>query len=137
MLSLNFFVARLVPPASPFPHPPPPQMATRALLLAITAASLSSSARRRGVASAAAAAMASPASNAGATPPPPPADPAYEAAGPCPGPPTVVRGSLTTTNTGDRLSMTLTLPGGSADKRTPPWPVVAFFNGFQASVFFF
>jgi len=108
------------------------QMAARvALLLVIAATSLSSSAARRRGVSAAATAMASPSVRASAQTPPP--EPAYEAAGPCTAGPTVVRGSLRTTNTGERLSMTLTLPGGASDdgRRAPPWPVVAFFNGFQ------
>ena len=63
----------------------------------------------------------------------PPAPPAYEHPGPCAGPPRVLRGSLVTSNTADKLSMTLTLPGSGAPGRAAPWPVVAFFNGFQVS----
>lgn len=110
-------------------------MAARALLLALTAASLSSApVRRRGIAAmasaSAAAASGAPTDTNAADPPAPPA---YASAGPCPGPPIVIRGSLITSNTQDKLAMTLTLPGGSSGdgRRAPPWPVVAFFNGFQ------
>jgi hypothetical protein len=135
--SHSFFFSLSAPAAGHF------SMASKAsaLLLALTAASLSTSGRRgRGLASAAgaaaAAAMATEATTANrtasATSPDPLPPPSYAHPGPCPGPPLVLRGSLITSSTGDRLAMTLTLPGGPGGPgRQAPWPVVAFFNGFQ------